>query len=249
MGIRITIRMGYGLTDVKCNGYELADPRINSKSPLLDYEAKTSVDDYREFLKSKNSHKTDGFAMEAGFLNPDHWMGKGKKPVDIFDCVTHRTEYGIPEVLCITPAWLLKDWRRYDDSIDYALSTHVYHTNPEDKVWPLDYGHYPYNGIYMDKRTGERVKDSIIMWVRMLDGGKRGRWKVKKQLRSVWDTEGRVVMDALAQAGGFKDHEDAFENCRPVVPEEVRNLAAFGGLFTDPSVVNQLRPMIYQYWG
>jgi hypothetical protein len=56
------------------------------------------------------------------------------------------------------------------------------------------------------------------------------------------------VLDSLAQAAGFDSHADATSNVVPVVPEEIRDLAAFAGLFTDDTIWRQLRPLLYAYW-
>lgn len=52
MGIRVHKVIGYGLTDVKVEDGELADERINPKSPLLDNEERSPErEDYQADTK------------------------------------------------------------------------------------------------------------------------------------------------------------------------------------------------------
>jgi hypothetical protein len=244
MGIRINIVMGWGLDDVEHDGaHSLIDPRINADSPLINHDSKVTTEDYRAFLAKRGS------SIERSYLDPDTW-GKAEKTAlpSPDDCVIWESEYGEPNVLCIIPVWMYSDWRRRDNSIDYELATHVWNTNPINKVWTLDYGLFPYSASYMDKRVGERIKSDIMTWIRLMGGGKNGKWRVKKPIRKVWDEGGKQTMDECAALGGFADHADAVENCRPYVPDEIKNLCEFGNLFTVPGIVNELRPMIYQYW-
>ena len=231
MGIRIHRRLGYALTDVRTDGFKVSDERINSGSWLLTHDFGPSMDAYREWLESNaTDHR---FSVDLAALKHGDVKARG-----LDSCITHDAEYGLPEVLLLQPLSMLGEWSRYDDSIDYAQETYLRGDEAQqNRVEPITHcvaaGLYPWSGTYMDDRTGERLGDMVMHWIR-----------VTNSLKGDPGTE----MDLLARAAGFADHADALAHCAPLVPEEIRDLATFAGLFTDDTVWRQLRPVLYTYW-
>lgn len=241
MGIRVTKVMGYGLTDVKTRKYKIADGRINTKSPLLDWDSDVKPSDYIDWLEKQNPNEED-----FGHFNIDRWYIKETREegynwhdkTGVFEpagLVHHGTEYMEKNVLLIRPLFC-KDWRRYDDPIDYVEET--FRADGEGQAnWyrEIPGGIFPYSGIFMNAKTGDTLKSGIDLW-RYLT------WDSFKKLLT------EEQLDKVCQEFGFTDAADARLNCVPAVPECVKDLAEWGKLFKDPDTWKQLRPMIYTYW-
>lgn len=222
MGIRVHKMMGYGLIDVSEE-----DVRLNRESPLFDYElgGQDNLDRYFAWLAER-----DRFDVAKSLEGEP-----GRRHSTVQECIEWGTvDGGMANVLCIRPlAW--NDWYRYDDAIDYAEQTYL-QDEQRDSVQVIDYALYPHSS-YMDSRTGERVgggKVDIHFWMNARRGDDR--------------TKALGTLDELARLGGFESHADAEAHCVPLVPDEVRWLAEFAEVFTDPSTVLSLRPMIYTWW-
>jgi len=230
MGIRIRRKLGYGLTDVQYDkeAWKFSDPRINASSFLLDYETdKPDMADYREWLET---NAEDTFVEGWYFSDLDEEKCRRCRPEDRLDeLVTHDPEFGEPGVLLIRPLGY-RDWQRYDDSIDYYDANMGVGAEPCVKL--IDGGLYPFMGGYVDVRSGEKLGDKIMWWVRAKNGGNVDPTK----------------LDILAQTCGFRDHAEALEFVHPEVPAPIANLCRFGQLFTSDEVIRQLRPMLYTYW-
>jgi len=169
MGIRIRRKLGYGLTDVQYDkeGWKFSDPRINASSFLLDYETdKPDMADYREWLET---NAEDTFVEGWYFSDLDEEKCRRCRPEDRLDeLVTHDPEFGEPGVLLIRPLGY-RDWQRYDDSIDYYDANMGVGAEPCVKL--IDGGLYPFMGGYVDVRSGEKLGDKIMWWVRAKNGG------------------------------------------------------------------------------
>jgi hypothetical protein len=226
MGIRVHKMMGYGLTDVVEN-----DPRINWDSPLFRYELDKDehVDEYLEQLKEDEVTALDAMMVRQ--------QRAGKLPrtgrYEVQSCFEWGTsDGGLENVLCVRPL-TMDDWYRYDDIMDYAEQTYFSDGHDQhDDVKVSHYALYPFDS-YMDARTGNRIKSDIYTWLRAVNG------KL---------TENLEALDVLARHGGFGSHAEALENCVAYVPEEIRNLCKYAGVFTDPATALTLRPMLYTWW-
>jgi hypothetical protein len=241
MGIRVTKVLGYGLTDVKTRKYNIADSRINRKSPLLNYDAKETLDDYLDWLRASTP---DENALTAGF-NIDRWYFKEREEADFdwykktgatipADLIHHGTEYMEKNVLLIRPLFC-KDWQRHDDPIDYIEEGFKYKdvdTGVANWCREIPEGIFPWSGSFMNSRTGEPVKDGITLW----------RVMTWKNWDKIYDLEETAIKC------GFDSVEDMKANFAPQVPESIRDLVKWGKLFTNDDVWKQLRPMIYTYW-
>lgn len=222
MGLRIHKMLGYGLVDIV-----ESDPRINWDSPVFRYELDGNR--YINWL--------DRFELKDLGVNPRlYGDGPGLVKPDVQSCFQFGTEdSGSPSVLCIRPlAW--RDWYRFDDSIDYVEQTES-EEGQRDTFQVLNHGIYPHIS-YMDDRLGYQIK-----------GSDAHAWQRAKNALKGNLPDDTSVLDDLARLAGFESHQDALLHCRPHVPNEVRYLAAFSGVFTSAETHTKLRPMIYTWWG
>jgi|ERR1035437_3399769 hypothetical protein len=233
MGIRIHKFLGYGLTDLAHEGTKLTDPRVNLASPALSYEL-PAIREYAKWLREENLANGTKGDLDTWFIRE---QAKKKKKLNLDGCFVYSPEFGLANVLAIRPV-CMHTWSRSDDSIDYAqetyLSDELTGDVTRDRAEEIHHGLYPWNGSYMDTRTGAALDDKILWWIRA---------KNSKSLRDQKD------LDVLAVAAGFKDHAQALKYVAPEVPTEVRNLTEFANLFTSEHVWRELRPLLYTYWG
>lgn len=234
MGRRIHKVLGYGLTDVQARNGWITDPRINSGSPLLNPDAEPGQD-YASYLKSVSQKEADEADLERALLPPDPADG------DLDGLCTWQSERerGLPEVLVVRPAGF-SQWYRYDDVIDYQEYALRHGWSAKDRVEHIEGGIYPFEGLYMDSRTGEKFQRNLHCsllryrsWV----------------LRELAEGDGRTeALNALAAGLGYRDHAESEQCIVPWVPDGVRLVCAWGQLFTSPEVCFQLKPMLYTYW-
>jgi hypothetical protein len=229
MGIRVHKFLGYGLTDVKPK-----DERINWESWLLTYEDAPEPEAYLAWLEARQDERR--FSLDYAHLKhlpPSD--GKWHPARSLEDCAVWRDEYGLPEVLALRP-FGLPDWCRFDDTIDYMEETYPWtDQSQQNRVKIYEHGPFPFNGAYMDKRDGRVLPPEIMTWWRLVNDAKDGEEKAK-------------ALDLFAVTCGFTSSEEAAENVRPEVPDEIRDLAEFGQLFTHAGIWRQLRPLLYTYW-
>lgn len=228
MGIRIHKVLGYGLTDLKTDKEgKITDPRINPEGWLLtDWEYKEdiwTIEGYRDWLKKhlkEHEKGTEGhfnYTMELSLLRER--MKKRRKPDLGYRHIIHDSEFGLANVLCITPMFH-DDWNRYDDIIDYTESGGM-----RDYVKLIRSGIYPYNGSFWDSRDGRRVD------------GQRLNWAPNKEDRA-----------RVAQELGFKNLRECNRYMRPIVPAPIRMLCEYCQIFTKTEFVRRLKPMLYVFW-
>lgn len=138
------------------------------------------------------------------------------------------------EVLIVRPVWL-PTWHRVGDHLDRAgeLGT------PEDGDARLEYlpaAMWPYANLFMDAYTGAELGDEVEAFVRATRS-------------ATFDSLDEHARDELARATtGFDSFAQARLRVVPGVPSAVRALTGWGGLFTDPATVHQLRPALYTWW-
>lgn len=228
MGIRVNRFLGYGLTDVQHEKYEITDDRINTSSWLLDFEPPPNGA-YLTWLSQRP--EASGYSIDRWYLRDT----PEQKQRDLCSCIAYSPEYGLPNVLALQPL-AMTNWARHDDSIDYVQETWL---RPQRKrqlnhVEEIPGCLYPWEGAYMDAQTGERLPQDILEWVRLRNDRPFPRRE-----------EG---LEVLAQHFGFADHAEATARVVPVIPEEVRDLLEFSQLFSDDKAWRQLRPLLYTYW-
>lgn len=232
MGIRIHKYLGYGLTNVEVKDYKIVDERIDwdAFDYLRDCYGEEHLKHYRQWLGWAKSDYYERGMLDWFYLNDE----REKKRRGLDNCYAWDPEYGMPEVLVLQPLGC-PDWIRYDDTIDYMEET--YRKDGEQpqgnylKVY--EHGIYPWSS-YIDRRTGEQVKDPIWAWI-----------------RATYDPEVETevdVLDHLAQLCDFADHAEALVNVVPQIPPEIKNLVEFTEIFTNLDTVYDLRPVLYTYW-
>jgi hypothetical protein len=214
MGIRIHKVLGYGLVDFKFENWKFVDERFNDIQPFIYDENPESwnISNYIKWLK-----KFDTFDAKFESIS----LKEEPSTENLADCFVHKGEYGDPNIFVIMPPVFRKQWRRYDDIIDYYGETQCVNWH---KV--LYDGIQPYTGNFIDNRSGKEVVDGIAYFT----------FRNKK------------FKDELAKKLGFKDSRECDKYLTPKIPECVKYLCEYCNLFKDKSTVWQLKPMIYTYW-
>ncbi|HJS83793.1 MAG TPA: hypothetical protein VJ742_13270 [Nitrososphaera sp.] len=238
-------QLGYGLTDIQFekDGYVITDERLNPSGMAMDhsdYWYSRTVLDYRCWMEEQLVADFNG-GLERAML--DHYLkGINAGTYDAHDfeprqAVTMNVEYGEP-VLLIRPLYQ-RDWLRYDNTIDWVQETYC---NGEERqhnwVKILPDGIFPYNGLFMDARTGEDVDlNEAVLYKRLLSP-EWGKVPTPEEI------------DKIFEANVFpKTPRDVLENMAPRVPKEVRSMCEYGQIFNDPATILDLRPMLYCWWG
>lgn len=231
MGIRVHKILGWGLTDLD-TGYQ-ADRRVNWSSPLLSYEDQPTAGQYYYWLEARRQAAGDkcSFSLDWAMLHGDEKL----REKDLYGCVVYEHEYGLPEMLVLRPV-TKDDWYRFDDDIDHMTETYPWREDSQtNRVQVFEHPPFPFNGFYMDKRDGRKLPDAVFPWWQLQNGTRNREFREQ-------------AADLFAREMGFAGHAEAVENVAPQVPEEIRDLAEFGRLFTGPDVWLQLRPLLYTWW-
>ena len=244
MGIRIHKTLGYGLANLKCKGYEIADKRINPEGILgLDYEEAEVVysrANYAKWLRERydacKDYSDDKLDLAWDMVDAEGGEKANPKTGNPEDCFIHQGEYGIPKVLNIIPyrcRFIPDDWYRYNSMLDYCEETAYFHKNENNpnRYKFLKDAIYPYLN-YWDVRTGRIVKNEAFHFRRL----------VNSKAKEGFD------MQRAAEDAGFANIKEAKKYMQPMVPRCVQLLCEFAKVFTDPATIRELRPMIYVYW-
>lgn len=238
MGIRIHKFLGYGLDSVTEN-----DPRINFDSWILHCENYPGLSEYQEWLSAREEslrgyHSLDLWHLRDAGKHPPPADSRWRKDQDLLNCVAWNCEATAPRPLVLR-LLSMPDWSRNDDTIDYTQETFLARSYGleavTDRLEMVNACIYPWDGQYMDDRTGDRLDQKIMMWVRSRN-------------RSLEEPVSPGTLDLFAQEAGFTDHAEAQAHVFPVVPQEIRDLAEFSGVFTDETVWRQMKPLLYTYW-
>jgi hypothetical protein len=239
--------LGYGLTDVKTRKGQIADSRINSKSPLLDWDHPDR--DELGYIRWIKRHRDAEFSSDdlSGDWNLDCiWVTEEDASEYDFDrSVVRQPEYGLPNVLCIKPLGA-HDWYRHASMIDWVEETWIRPGTPQrDHVEVLDEGIYPYEG-WMDSRTGEKVHIySAVALRRAINVA-----KVNPDALITLDQALDVLLlpGNLPKTVPFATPDEVVQFMVPTVPREIRDMCEWGKLFKDELTWTQLRPMLYTWW-
>lgn len=238
MGVRPYKKLGWGLTGLEHDERgQLTDPRVNGDA--LYHRTEDFVPRYLEYLRalrdaeSPESDEWFELMMTVSMVEADfERSGPADWPV------TRESEAGRRDLLLIQPVGF-REWSRYGDRIDHA-EEEMLHPGIEPRVVPMPYGIYPFEGIYMDDRTG-----------RKLDGTAKRLFE--RLLRHETDDPNKEAIRQktaahLAGTMGFDSPEQAQQHIAPVVPSDVMHVISWLNLFNGPEVHLQLRPMLYVYW-
>lgn len=239
MGIRVHKTLGYGLTDVAKD-----DSRVNWDSALLSHD-KLSGEDYLRWLygRFQQERKEDGWnphSLDFVSLREDVKL----RQASMHDCLEHGSgDGGLPNVLLLRPLCKKAGWARYDDDIDYMTETYLAPTDcaQDDHVETFQHGIFPFNGIYMDSRTGQRLKEQVMMWIRIRSSLDPDEFPLTEEKVGALD-------EVTGELTPFASFAEADQYIAPMPPREVTDIADYGSLFTGPLVWTQLRPLLYTYW-
>jgi len=241
MGIRINKVLGYALTDVRAdtNKWEITDPRFNKDGYTTDWEdSKFTIEGFKEHLIAK--------IKEIGEDDLDRFnyrltlRGLEAKEGDMFryplrgfyECVTYDMEFGSPNVIVFSPISCHKEWKRYDNAIDYydpansddgAITESVIKLNRP--LWPWD----TYTNIKLD--PPETLKYEQQHFISILQQG---------------FVDGDE--DEYVQKMGFDNVADMEKHVIPTIPPEVVEMIKYLKIFKDEKTIYELRPVIYGYW-
>jgi hypothetical protein len=136
----------------------------------------------------------------------------------------------------------LAEWSRADDTIDWLEETYLStgeRCTPRVDVFP--HGIYPFNGAYMDNRTGGRLSNDVMNWIRARSDGVTVHADVMYRFAA-------AINYASDGQRAFRSPEEADRHIGPIIPIGVAALAHWGELFTGPRHVLELRPMRYLWW-
>lgn len=239
MGIRLSKKLGWGLTDVMHDdkGY-VSDPRINASA--LNPPGGEFIAGYLEYLESlKGDEPNISDEWFEVMLTIQMIEESRRREEHIPWPVTRPFEGGCWNVLLVQPVGFDK-WSRYDDPIDVAEECASDSGTLGGRVTPMPYGIFPFEGLYMDSRDGRRLDSTAKRMIdRLLDGGPEDAGVSPERHRAAGH---------LARVLGFEDTDEASRCIAPVVPSDIRNVCSWLDLFTGPDVWLQLRPMLYVYW-
>jgi hypothetical protein len=241
--------VGYGLVDVGHDGSGITDPRINTSSPLLSLDG--TLDSYAEFLSTVAARRDPSAAAGELAWIREARAGSRKYQVDPVSACLYNPDMGLPDVLCLRPVWAT-DWHRSDDTIDLVEESHFGPGagDPQPRADVIPHGIWPFNGAYVDVRTGHRLSDNVMHWIRARSAGRQpgdeGMWDLARAIRWRADTAAEVTL--FDETPVFDDDLVAAAFIAPEVPVGVRLLAEWGQLFTEGATVWQLRPMRYIWW-
>lgn len=243
MGIRIHKFAGYGLSDVKNKSGRIDDPRVNADAPILDLESEEmpNAEGYYEFLKAKveEQKKTSDFRMfNSDFYFLDNLSSFRDAPW-LENCIHNGDSKTQTEgLLILQPISMSRQWSRNDDDLDYLEAVDSGNIeNLKTKIIKPSTAIGGSAGLWMDE-TGERLSTERAHFWNM----------IQKETFENFDPEDSSG-NVLAKAAGFKNWEEGYNSVAPYVPEEVRLLAEYTGIFTTPDVVLELRPIYCSYWG
>jgi hypothetical protein len=249
-----TIRkvLGYGLTDL-----EPGDSRINWASPLLDFTAAPTFTDFAGHLDTVKGR-------EASWLDPAETVrsiGQVHPRRTLDDCVVYNVETGSEKVLVLVPPSQVNDWARSDDTFDYVEAHFGDEPNLDPVVRELRMGIAPFDGLWMDKWTGVELQKTE-RFRRLLQSGDATPEQLRTAVRFISPVPGFDADEAVTSLNPdtpavkpkpddgpfFTDSGVAAERLVRLVPAEIRELAAYGNLFTDPGTWTSLVPVHYTYW-
>ncbi|WP_422759129.1 hypothetical protein [Paenarthrobacter sp. C1] len=233
MSLRIRKVLGYALTDIVPD-----DPRINWDSPLLDLVGvRPTFGDFVDHLEAADPFE-DPELEDVDMVR----AGIGRQlPYRLGSCVVHSFDYGLPNVMTLVPPSYATTWIQDDNIFDYVEA----HLGGEADTEPALYdvpGIDPFDGRWMDKEAGLELNHNYVRGYR--------------RALELNDTEQQEIAARRITVAGhprpetplFPDAATAAERLTRLVPGEVRELAAFGNLFTEPRIWTSLRPVLYTYW-
>lgn len=247
MGIRVHKMVGYGLDDLRYratqHGVEMIDDRVDWKAfRERYYNTESSPEQFIQWMRENegmlrewNGREYPGLADPPGIeidirLLELGFREAGSRPTEVWSCVEHNAEYGLPNVLVLIPLGSYRQWFRFDDTLDYEEETRFHDSQSRVRRLP-GCGIFPYNSNLIRFRGADKEKT-----VPSIPPSEYA------QLVGTWDPK----LPPLASGETLEHLKNDF---RPKIPLEVIALALWSGIFRDPrSILDDLRPMLYVCW-
>ncbi len=238
MGIRIKKTLGYGLCDVKSENGIITDPRFNQEwsDNLWEWEGK-NIEGFFEFAKAEDEKREWGLGLH---LFPDASFIGGGKPY-LYDFLTYDSEYGLENVIVLTPI-TGREWKRFDDMIDYYEEPTKGYRSCDPHFEVLDVPLYPYDA-YINNETGEIADETVREMIYQIRNSTIDL-KTEKNEKKI-DAYHYIIELALKKL----DCEMHWtEKWNVMIPEEIQDYCRYMNMFTNESHMWKLQPMIYTYW-
>lgn len=256
MGVRFHKTLGYGITglSVDSSGMHTDDPRLNLNSPALTWEHDDYTDvafrDHLEELVAGVDLSADPndarLMLSFEKYEMDEVIKKQKgESWEAIRGIVYAGEYGDASTLVIIPPGMASSWSRYGDTLDHVEAQ----LNGDDGmplVRKIDTPLYPFYG-WMNSRTGEPIsaddkskRETAETILQALESP-RIKDEDKEQLR--------LLLPAHLEKWGFSSLEEYKDTIVPSIPESVKALSKWAGIFTSENGWKDLRPMLYTYWG
>lgn len=221
--------MGFALIDLKSDKNIFVDARINPDGFLGNMtHGGWSVEGFIDYCNKNCADPIEQKTIVSG-IQPHS---------SIKDFVEYDKEFGLPNVLMIIPP-TCANWVRADDnSLDFYEETVLHHQ--ENRMVELDRNICPYDGWYMDKRSGKKILEAsqVADFLKTRDHLRRTPSEIK-------DLEN---LNEKARIIGFENAEDARLNLTPWIPTEVQLFCKYLNLFTEDRYIFHLKPIIYVCW-
>lgn len=243
MGIRVHVMMGYGLVDIQTNDEgNITDPRINPNGYLMvdaEKQEQFTIEEFTHHIREKiDQYRCTDFVL---------YTACAEERLEVYECIRHDAEFGLPNVLCIIPP-AHTSWIRYDDILDYTLASLGVFPVPIDNpcepwVKVSHFPFYPHLG-WDDSLTEEPVigkKDGIIrecaqrVWTRPSS--------------NLYGDENAVICSEWQDILECVTTGEVFKRYVPSIPGTIKEMVKYTKLFIDDRIVYQLRPLVYCYWG
>lgn len=244
MGIRIYRSLGWGLNDVQVDSKgDLDDDRFVSQEDFDDISEK-NMKDFLDWFSSnrkeaaniielalperKNLHHQLG--IELDFLINSRWKKTGKFSfTDWSRGYQFDPEFGLPNVMNFIPIEY-PSWERRDDAIDY-YDVDNFDMKPSVKMLDTFCGLFPYTGAIRNNQ-----KPKVGNLPDYLDP------RLWAMLRGTYSESPPISGEEVAQ--------QITESYRPIIADSVMIYTHWLGIWKDwKTTVQELRPMIYTYWG
>lgn len=234
MGIRIQKHLGYALT-----GVAQQDPRVNWEFARGRYHSGHS---YLRWLNERYGweQKKSHFSMDWLTIRTEVKFHRA----DVSHCVSYDDESRTADVIVVRPV-CYPDWSRTDDSIDYSAEQ-LHGDMGGSRCELLPAGIFPFDGLLMDAETGERLPKEALTWKQVTRSLESDPPAAKDDRLNRIDAMEQFTRDLLPQYPGY---QTAVARVVSLVPEEIRDVCEFLGLFTDEGTWKQLRPVLATWWG
>lgn len=263
MGIRVHKIIGYGIVDLEHNESTMTDKRINWDI-LKNLCEKAEKARGGKFIKWYNNNFGNFSKLQAKkfHLGYDRLLRTKKfyvssigsfisdnKNWNLSECLVHNDEYGFPNVIVFIPPIFSKQWKRYDDTIDWLEETQNY--GQQNRFQLLDRDLYP----YIDKMICFRNQKKNV-WNKL--------YKDQPKIAGfVWDKKKLVAMDRseynrligkwspdTPAKAGKKLIKHLTEDWKPSLPKDlIAVLYWFKDCFVDiENIIDSIYPVLYVYW-